>query len=66
MDSCENLSDVRAFSSQLRLRAASAIVEFEGAISDLSTDGNDAQRERMRSAAETMMKLSARVLIELE
>jgi hypothetical protein len=66
MDSHENLTHPRVFSSQFRRRAAAAIVEFEGAIRDLSEDGDDVQRARLRSAAEAIMKLSARVLIELE
>jgi hypothetical protein len=66
MNSHENLRHSRVSSSQFRRRAASAIVEFEAAMSDLSEDGDDVQRARMRSAAEAIMKLSARVLIELE
>ena len=66
MDAYENLTDARILSSHLRRRAASMIAEFEAAMSDLSEDGNDVQRAQMRSAAEAIMKLSARVLIELE
>ena len=66
MDLYEHFTDTRGLSPLLRRRADSVIAEFEAAISDLAQDGNEAQRERMRSAAETMMKLSARVLIELE
>ena len=66
MDSCESLTDARVFSPQLYRRAASAMVEFEAAMRDLCDDGGDAPIERMRSAAQAVMKLSARVLIELE
>ncbi len=66
MYSYEHHQSARVFSSPIRRRAASMIAEFEAAMGDLSEDGDDVQRERMRSAAQEMMKLSARVLIELE
>jgi hypothetical protein len=66
MNTNENLTDTSVFSSLLRRRAAWTIAEFEAAMRDLCEYGDDVQRERMRSAAEAIMKLSARVLIELE
>jgi hypothetical protein len=66
MNSHKDVTHPRVLSSQFRRQAATAIAEFEGAIRDLSEDGDDAQRERMQSAAEAIMIVSARILIELE
>jgi hypothetical protein len=66
MDAYEHFADARLLSSHLRRRADSMIAEFEAAIGGLSEDADDVQRERMRSAAKAIMKLSARILIELE
>ncbi len=66
MDSRESLTGSKIFSSHLRRQASLATAEFEAAMIGLSAGGDEFQLERVRAAAEELMKLSARVLIELE
>ncbi len=66
MNTNENLVVAKIVSAPFQRRAASTIVEFEAAMRNLAEDWDDDQVDRMRSAAEAIMKLAARVLIELE
>jgi hypothetical protein len=54
------------FGANFRRQAGSAIGEFEEALRALAGEGTARERERVRGAAEDLMKILARVLVRTE
>jgi hypothetical protein len=65
LNTCQNAEGARC-DIVLRAKADAATREFTDALRDLEGPGNPAERERLHVAAVNLMRVLARVLLQLE